>query len=304
MTSPSRFLASLFGPLALSTAGCASVPAPPPPSAAAASPTGPALWKVADSDTTIFLFGTVHALPEGLDWYKGALAQAFATAEVLVTEVEAGKLTAPETQRMFIARGTLPEGQTLRGLLDDKQRATFENALTKLEMPVAALDRLEPWFAAMTLTALPLLKAGYKMDQGVEMALEGKATPALRREALETVESQLVMFDGMPMPTQTKYLTSVAEQIESVPTSMNDMVNAWKIGDAARLAELMNAQIDDQAVAERLLYARNREWAKWVEKRLETPGTVFVAVGAGHLAGSNSVQDYLTRDGIAVTREQ
>lgn len=294
---------------ALWVAGCATTDAETPAQAevaapAPAQPQGPALWKVADEDTTIYLFGTVHALPDGADWYRGALADALASADVLVTEVEAGKLLEPASQQAFIARATLPAGQTLRAMLDAEQRATLEASLTKLGMPVSALDQVEPWFAAMTLAAIPLIKAGYKMDQGVEMALEGKLPKTTPREALETVDSQLTLFDTMPMPMQIAYLMSVTKQVDQVAAGMDGMVDAWKRGDADKLAELMNAQIDDPALAERLLYARNRDWAKWVEARLAKPGTVFVAVGAGHLAGQNSVQDYLAKDGLTVSRAQ
>jgi uncharacterized protein YbaP (TraB family) len=34
------------------------------------------------------------------------------------------------------------------------------------------------------------------------------------------------------------------------------------------------------------------------------PGTVMVAVGAGHLAGSDSVQDFLMKRGLTVSRVQ
>ncbi len=304
MTSRPR-LRALLTSAALLLGGCTAQTPPPVATAAApVAPQGPALWKVADEDTTIYLFGTVHALPDGTDWHRGALADALASAQVLVTEVEAGKLLDPASQQAFLTRATLPPDQTLRAMLDADQRATLEAALTKLGMPVAALDRVEPWFAAMTLAAIPLLKAGYKMDQGVEMAIEGKLPATTPREALETVDGQLTLFDTMPMPMQIVYLTSVAKQVDQVADGMNGMVDAWKRGDADKLAELMNAQIDDPALAERLLYARNREWAKWVRARLATPGTVFMAVGAGHLAGQNSVQDYLAKDGIAVSRAQ
>lgn len=308
MTRPTRSAVSLAA-LALFLSGCATTDTAAPASAevaapAPAAPQGPALWKVADADTTIYLFGTVHALPDGAEWYRGALADALASADVLVTEVEAGKLLEPAAQQAFIAKAALPAGQTLRAMLDADQRAVLEAALTRLDMPVSALDQVEPWFAAMTLAAIPLIKAGYKMDQGVEMAIEGKLPRTTPREALETVDGQLTLFDTMPVPMQIAYLMSVARQVDQVAAGMNGMVDAWKRGDADKLAELMNAEIDDPALAERLLYSRNREWAKWVEARLAKPGTVFVAVGAGHLAGQNSVQDYLAKDGVTVSRAQ
>lgn len=297
--------AALAGCFALTLSACtAATDVPRPPSAAAAAPAGPALWKVADEDTTIYLFGTVHALPKDVDWYRGPVATALSSAQVLVTEIPSGALKQPEVQQAFVAKAMLPEGQTLRAMLGAEQRATYEAALTKLGLPAEAFDRFEPWFAALTLATIPLLKAGYTMEAGVENAIEGKAAPQVKRSALETVDEQLELFDGMPMDTQTTYLISVAEQVDEVVPSLDAMVAAWAKGDADELARLMNEELDDPALADRLLYARNRDWAEWVETRLADPGTVFIAVGAGHLAGANSVQDYLGKEGLAVTRVQ
>ncbi len=198
----------------------------------------------------------------------------------------------------------LPEGQTLRALLSAEQRASFEGAMTKLGLPVEAFDKFEPWFAALTLATIPMLKAGYTMEAGVENAIEGKAGPQIKRDALETVDEQLELFDGLPMAAQITYLTEVADEVDEVVPTLNAMVAAWAKGDADGLARLMNEELDDPMLADRLLYARNRDWAGWVETRLADPGTVFVAVGAGHLAGTNSVQDYLGKEGLTVTRVQ
>lgn len=297
-----RSLAALAGGLTITLSACAAADAPPP-AAVAAAPSGPALWKVADEDTTIYLFGTVHALPKDVEWYRGPVAEALAAAQVLVTEVPHGELTKPATQQAFLARAQLAGDKTLRDLLTAEQRTTYEAAMIKAGLPVATFDKFEPWFAAMTLSALPLLKGGYSMEAGVESAIEGKAGTKTRA-ALETVEGQLRLFDEMPMAVQSAYLISVAEQYDSVVPSMNGMVAAWARGDAEGLAKLMNDELDDPALADRLLYARNRDWAQWVAKRLDEPGTVFIAVGAGHLAGANSVQDYLAKAGTAVVRVQ
>jgi len=82
------------------------------------------------------------------------------------------------------------------------------------------------------------------------------------------------------------------------------MVTEWVEGDADALAALMNEGMSDPEAAEALLYSRNRNWAEWIDARLEQPGTVFMAVGAGHLAGEKSVQDYLTERGIVSKRVQ
>lgn len=302
MTPTVRIRAAALVPaLALVLASCAPKAAAPPPVPAFE---GPALWKVADADTTIYLFGTVHALPKDVEWLRGPIAAALASSSQLVTEIAPGLLEKPETQAAFVSRAALPEGQTLRGLMTAEQRTVYEAALAKLGLPAPALDKVEPWFAALTLATVPMLKAGYSPAAGVESAVEAKAGAGVTRAALETVDEQLKLFDEMPMATQIAYLIELAKDIDTVQPSLAAMVAAWAKGDAEGLAKLMNEQMDDPAIADRLLYARNRNWARWVEDRLRQPGTVFVAVGAGHLAGANSVQDYLGKEGLKVTRVQ
>ena len=87
-------------------------------------------------------------------------------------------------------------------------------------------------------------------------------------------------------------------------TAFGAMVAAWQVGQADRLAQLLNEEEDDPKLRKVLLTGRNKAWAKWLRARLKQPGTVFVAVGAGHLAGKGSVQDQLARRGIKASRVQ
>lgn len=291
----------------LALPACATTPAPVQTVQAApvAAPTGPALWKVADEDTTIYLFGTVHVLPKGGDWFDDRIAGALGSADTIVTELPPSAMTDPSAQQTIMALAMLPPEKTLRGMLSDGQRATYEEALGKLKVPPQAFDRFEPWFAAMTLSMLPLLQNGYAADSGVEKVLESKAGANVKRDAVETLEGQLKLFDELPAADQATFLANVSEHIDEVVPSLGEMVAAWQAGDADKLAALMNELMkDDPLLAERLLYARNRAWASWVSERLATPGTVFMAVGAGHLAGAKSVQDALAARGIQSVRVQ
>ncbi|MGX7952696.1 TraB/GumN family protein [Tsuneonella sp. HG249] len=273
------------------------------PVAVAAVPAGPALWKVADEDTTIYLFGTVHVLPETTNWFDGRISSALAASDSIVTELPPSALTDPSAQQTIMSMATLPPEKTLRSLLTAEQRTTYEAALAKIKVPPEAFDRFEPWFAAMTMSVLPLMQSGYKLDKGVEKVLETKAG-TIERGAVETLDSQMKLFDELPQEAQIRFLTTTAENIDKVVPSLDDMVAAWQAGDADKLAELMNAAMDDPALADRLLYARNRNWAQWIDDRLDRPGTVFMAVGAGHLAGNQSVQYALAERGIKSKRVQ
>jgi uncharacterized protein YbaP (TraB family) len=266
---------------------------------------GPALWKVADEDTTIYMFGTVHMLPDDVDWNSGVVNEALASAETLVTELNMTPEIEAEIGKQFEERGLLPEGQTLRSLMTEEQLATYEAGMVKVQMPAETFDQLEPWLASIVLLQIVTQAAGFTADKGVETVLEAAIGPDVGREALETVESQILVFDELPLDQQMIYfLEFAADPVEGIQ-GLNAIVSAWAEGDAEGVGKMMNEALAAHPdLQERLLFSRNKNWAEWIDTRLDTPGTVFMAVGAGHLAGENSVQDYLTERGIITTRVQ
>ena len=282
----------------LALTGCATTTVAP-------AVTGPALWKVADADTTIYLFGTVHALPKDVPWMRGAIGPALAASDTLVTEIDLAGGDPAAMQKAVMATALLPQDENLRGLLTDDQRATYEAAISKLGMPVESFDRFEPWYASLMFALIPLAKAGIVGENGVEKGLDAAAGAGKKHEALETVEYQLSIFDSLPREAQIDYMMKTIAGSDDIKALLNAMMAEWLEGDADSLARLMNEDMEgEQALMERLLWQRNRTWADWVAKRLDTPGTVFVAVGAGHLAGAQSVQADLEAKGLKVSRLQ
>ena len=265
----------------------------------------PALWRVADEDTTIYLFGTVHALPDDVNWKTPRVVEAINSSDVLVTEIdmtpEAMAAIGPVVQQ----RAVLPAGQTLRGLMNDDQRATYEASLTQLGVPPQAFDQLEPWFAAITMFQVMMQQKGVTGDNGVENVLEAFVPEGTERAALETVEFQFDIFDTLPIESQLTYLLGTAENPDEALAMLDTMITLWSVGNVDELAAILQEGADeDPVLMERLFYARNANWAEWIDNRLDEPGTLFMAVGAGHLAGEKSVQDYLSQRDITVTRIQ
>ena len=301
MTIFKRLVRRIATPLALLLAApaIAAAPAAPP----AADEIRPALWKVADGDTTIWLFGTVHALPPGIDWYKGRIAESFEGSKELVTEIVPPDPSA--MQAIVIDKAMLPKGQTLRATLSAQDLLSYEAVLGQQGLPPDAFDRFEPWYAAVGLSTLPLLRDGFASANGVEQALDARARVlGLPHSALETAEYQLGLFDSLPPATQRTYLAEVIRNLPTMKAQLLGMVEAWKVGDADRLARLINEDEDDPELLRVLLIERNKLWADWIAKRMDRPGTVFMAVGAGHLAGAGSVQEQLAARGITAARVQ
>lgn len=297
-----NFLQRATTALALALAPAAFAQTAPLPAAAPAQDADPALWVVKDDDTTIYLFGTVHVLKPGLSWFDEAVKTAFDESDELVLEMVEPD---PQTMQSLVMRMALDtKGPALSEKLPADKRDAFAKAATEVGIPSAAMDRFDPWFAAVTLTVAGLPKLGYDPESGAERVLSAAAKSAGKKViGLETPEQQLGYFDALPEPLQVKFLVSTIDDLPKMGSEIEKMVTSWSTGNPTALAEAMNEGMrDTPEVAKVLLADRNIRWADWISKRLDEPGTVFVAVGAGHLAGADSVQVQLDKRKLTATR--
>ena len=214
-----------FGALAALILSLAPVPA-------AAQDADPALWVIRDKDTTIYLFGTMHAMKPGLSWFDEAVKTAFDASGELVLEVAEPE---PAELRALVMRlAVSADGKPLTGKLPEARRADLARTLAGYGMPANALDRFDPWFAA----------------------------PILAR-----------------------------------------ILALWSAGEADALGALMNQEMArTPALAKRMIADRNARWTDWIAARMARPGTVFFAVGGGHLGGKGNVRELLAGRRIKVER--
>lgn len=278
--------------------------ASPAAGTAAAAARGPALWAVKDADTTIYLFGTIHMLPEGVDWMKPPIAKAFDAADTLVLEV-LGTNDAKVTTPVILKMGYTPGLPKLAERVPEGDRDELSAAITHAGVPPQALDAMETWLATMSLSTARIQKLGYGIEGGVEYQLSTRAAAQRKRiEALETMTEQLGFFDTLPEAEQRTLLVNSLDDIDDIDTVIKDAVTNWAAGDVEKVAATLEDDIrDSPGLAKRLLVDRNANWANWIETRLKaTPGTVFIAVGTGHLAGKDSVQTMLAAKGLKVER--
>ena len=275
------------------------------PVAASEGPGTPALWTLTDEDTTIYLFGTVHLLKPELEWRTPEFDAALEASEVVYTEADVLSPDAQaEAQSLVMDLGMLDGGETLTGILDDDAEREVEEALDIVGLPMAALDPMEPWMAGITLSQVAVMNQGYTPGAGVESVVIGEAQDAGKELAyFETVEEQLDFFANLPEDDQVAFLVAGAEAIEDDPEMLDRLVAEWAEGDVQGLGDMMS-DVDafgSQAVYDTLLVERNRNWIPQIEAILEEPGTFMVAVGAGHLAGDDSVIVMLRDKGYEVT---
>jgi uncharacterized protein YbaP (TraB family) len=200
-----------------------------------------------------------------------------------------------------------PQGRTLPSRLAPRQYMALMQALADAGVPPTAFDRFEPWFVAMTLAVLGAQRLGISSAEAPETVLTNAAHARhIPIGELEGFERQLQLLDTMPEALQLAQLTETLRENDQIAARLAPMLAAWSAGDIERLTALIDEEEDDTAqdrqLHELLFTTRNASWARWIQDRMARPGTVFVAVGAGHLAGPDSVQAALAARGLRATR--
>ena len=239
-----------------------------------AAPAEPAMFVVRDADTTVYIFGTFHALDGQTNWFGDRVRSAFEQSNELVLET-----VIPEDPKpIVLGPGFRPPSVT----------------------PSAS-------FLATTRMAINAGRAqGMQVDNGADMVLrhvaEAQGKPV---EGLETLQLQLNMFSRMPpgpaMAARQPRPGQPVEQnaMDGLSKAMVEMQAAWKRGDQTVFARMLGQLEVASPETYRMMFTeRNNRWADWIRARMQTPGTVFVAVGAGHLAGKDSLLVRLAERGI------
>lgn len=262
---------------------------------------GPALWVIKDADSTLYLFGTVHLLRPTTAWGTPRVDAAFDSAEKLVLEIsnpDDQAAVIPLVQQHGISLAT-----PLSSLLTPDEITALDAAAKTLGLSAAQMDPFRPWFAALTLSVAPLAKAGYDPASGVELVLKARAEAAGKTvTGFETIDQQIRILAGFSEADQLDFLRGTLKDFETATVDLDRLVEAWAAGDVKAIETIGVEPMreDGEALYEALLVRRNINWADQIETLLEGSGTVFIAVGAAHLAGDDSVQQVLKGRGVDV----
>ena len=263
----------------------------------------PAMWLVKDEDTTIYLFGTFHALDGKTDWFNDEVRQAFdksdeVTLEALIPEDKSAM------QAMVMKHVLDKSGKPLTAKLSPEGQKRLAAALAGLGAPPTAFDGFKPFFASITLAAVAMQKMGMSADKGTEKILRDAAKSAGKPVGeIENAEFQIAMLDRISEADQIQMLEKMLETLDTIPAETQKMLTAWNKGDAAGFKAIMDESDKQGPAAYKIIFSdRNATWAEWIDRRLDKPGTVFLAVGTGHLAGKDSVQQLLEQRGIKAVR--
>lgn len=293
-----RFLFLLVGPLFLLSCGSADEPSP-----ASLAQGYPALWQVENGDGQVegWLFGTIHALPADVSWRSAEFEQVADEADFLVAEVADLGDTARIAELFDRMSSDGAPDVPISQRLDPALRQTFANFASEKRIPVAALDGLESWAAAL---AISRYASTSDTESGVDRILIDEFADQPIGE-LEGAEKQLSIFDGLPETEQRDLLNAVIEEAARGDEGVNELAAAWKRGDLEVLeVRTRRGMLGDPELREALLAARNRYWAAQLDLLLAEDKRPLVAVGAAHLVGPDGLPAFLEARGYTVRRIQ
>jgi uncharacterized protein YbaP (TraB family) len=273
--------------------------------AAGSAHAAPALWAASDGDSTIYLFGTAHAVRADAKWRTPALDEALASSKALWLEMETGEdrsATASVIQKLG-----LDPAAPLATKLTPAMQAKLNAVLAQYGFPAAQVAPMRPWLAGVTLAMLPLAKAGLDPKAGADAALrESAKAQGDRIEGFDSPERQVRYLADLPEAEQIAFLENVLERAAGGTEVPLKIAAAWEQGDLATIDSVLNSELKAKAptLYRRLLVERNARYADRVAELLAGKEDQLVAVGVGHLVGGDSVLAMLKAKGIALRRIQ
>jgi uncharacterized protein YbaP (TraB family) len=267
------------------------------------APIHPALFVARDADSTLYLFGTVHLRPRGAPWGGPEAVAALAQADEVWTELDMSPEADIATQAQAIRHGFDSEGRTLASYLTPAETRRLDERARKFGVPLAQIATARPWFASAMLFVALLAQAGYDADAGVDRRVDAAADAAgKQRRWLETGAAQYAMLNGLSEEAQTQMLRDVLR--EDALAELQRLEAAWEEGDLPALTSAIidKTRTEQPEVYEATYRTRTRAWTAVLAREMDGAGVDFVAVGAGHMVGPDSVVAMLRARGFTVER--
>lgn len=265
----------------------------------------PPLWRVTDADTEMVLFGSIHALPEGLDWRTGELDEALAAADLVAFEILAPASEAEEFEMMApMMRYLIGE----RPLSETVSPATLERARAAAAahgLEPQALEMFRPWAAALMLEVGADEANGRSGDLGVDTLIEDSLPEGRRTEALDTealLHASMAALAEAGDAEGEQLLIDVLDYIEEEDGALDlELERAWLAGDLAPILEEMNSmKAGYPRLHQVILVDRNQGWMPALKRMMDTETRVVVVVGVAHMVGEDGLPALLRQAGYTV----
>jgi uncharacterized protein YbaP (TraB family) len=263
----------------------------------------PAMWVIRDKDSTIYLIGTMHLLRHETEWNADKVTKAVTESTELWLEM--ADIDDQASMAPLIAEYGVDQGKTLSSKLNARQKEKLAKLAAAYSVPLASLEPMKPWMAALMFTVLPLQKAGYDPDAGIDRLLRAQAEKEGDKiYGFETAREQIRFFSELPESDQIAFLEETLGDAEKGMAQLEKLARAWMDGDNETIGNVLVNEFKKEAPAvyEKFLVQRNIAWSETIAGILKRSGVQQIAVGAAHLAGPDSLQVQLAKRGIKVER--
>jgi len=266
--------------------------------------TSPALWRIRDGASTVYVFGSLHILPPSFRWRAPEIDSAIASSDIFVFEVPVDDEATARQKEFIVKNGLLPAGASLRKVLNRIEFDTYSRVLLGAGLKPEHFTRYRPWLAAVVVGLAYVHRRDITMLKGVDdEIIEQAQNEGKELRYLESIEDQMKL---LLMGDDLAQVRALKRQLVSLPNSLShteDMVHTWAQGDAERFAAMIERDFAGHAEAQDLLISnRNRNWVPSVAQLLTTNKTAMDTVGAAHIGGSKGLISLLCDAGHHVER--
>lgn len=259
------------------------------------------VWALRGERNTVYVAGSVHLQKREDAGLPANLRKAYATAGSVVLEIDLDDLDPGAAQAWLLQHGLLGDDRSLRDVVGDDLYRRTEAAAEKIGMPLAMLERFEPWTVALTLVQLQYAALGYDADAGIEQQIETVAARDGKPiRGLETLDEQLGALDGLSYADQSRFLAMTVDELDTMDEETEQLLAAWRAGNSRELARLLGEEYQRfPQLYGALVTERNRRWMARIEPLLREDRDVLIVVGALHLVGRDGLLDLARARGWA-----
>jgi uncharacterized protein YbaP (TraB family) len=261
------------------------------------------LWKVQSKTNTVYVLGSIHYLKKEMDPLNEKIENLFEKSDILVVEANISDTEKVDTQKLAESALYLDE-ETLEKHVSPQTYELIKKELEVLGVPLEIISKQKPWFLALTLASLEIVKLGFDPEYGIDKYFLSKAEGKKKILELESFGNQMNLFCQLSEKDQESLLLYTLKDMKVVEQELDKLVQAWASGDTKDVESIMTRSlVEDKRLSpiyEKLIYERNRSMASKIEDYLKTKETYFVVVGAGHLVGSQGIIELLKGKGFVV----
>lgn len=258
------------------------------------------LWKVQSSRSTVYLLGSIHFMKEDVYPLNQAIEDAYESSDKLAVEANVNELGNLNLKTLS-DKAFYKNDDHIEKHVSPETYRLIKKESKALGMPMELIRMQRPWFLALSFQAMELVRLGYSPQHGVDYHFLTKAKGKKRILELESLDEQLALLSGFSDREQEQFLLYTLNTLSSMDRQVESMVRAWTSGDAqameSTLADALPPDPSLAPVVQKLFDERNVKMLAKIEGYLNSNGSYFVIVGAGHLVGNRGIVELLKSKG-------